>query len=171
MGVPTTRTIALMSTDLANYRAESGTLAPVWTIEVQTVADDVDRLLDAVIAVHPLTYGNYERNAAVTAVGVETARPRAGSTTTTHVEGFEAGTTETYPMVTLQVSIERDTDMLERVMDAILHAHHYEEPVVFIREAWASRAAYNPANTNPNRWWNNGRGMPGKTEIAEFFAP
>ena len=25
---------------------------------------------------------------------------------------------------------------------------------------WTSRAHYDPDNNNPNRWWNNGRGLP-----------
>ena len=63
-------------------------------------------------------------------------------------------------MVELKISVERDVVVLERVMDAILAVHHYEEPVIFLREDWASRAAYNPDSDNPNRWWNNGRGLP-----------
>ncbi|MFQ1701388.1 hypothetical protein ACJ5NV_12425 [Loktanella agnita] len=46
------------------------------------------------------------------------------------------------------------------MMNAIIDAHHYEEPVIFVREDWASRAAYNPKSDNPNRWWNNGKGLP-----------
>jgi len=67
---------------------------------------------------------------------------------------------QTYPMVELKISITRDLTMLAQVMDALLDAHHYEEPVIFVREDWASRAAYNPNSDNPNRWWNNGRGLP-----------
>jgi len=96
---------------------------------------------------------------------VETAQSKVGSTTTTHVEGFEAGATETYPLVELKISIERDLAILEKVMDAILHVHHYEEPVIFVREDWASRANYNVASDNPNRWWNNGRGLPDKVGL------
>ncbi len=145
---------------LAIYRAASGRFEPVWTIEIQTLPDDVDRILDAIVEVHPLRYGKYERNASVSAVGVETAQPPAGSTTATHLEGFEPGTVEAYPMVELKISIERDADTLERVMDAVHHVHHYEEPVIFLREDWVSRSAYDPNNDNPNRWWNNGRGLP-----------
>ena len=47
-------------------------------------------------------------------------------------------------------------------MDVIHEVHHYEEPVIYLREAWASRASYNPQSDNPNRWWNNGRGLPNK---------
>ncbi|WMS42500.1 hypothetical protein RDV64_20945 [Acuticoccus sp. MNP-M23] len=150
--------------DLADYRAKSGRLVPVYTIEVQTLAEDTDRILDAVMTVHPLRFGRYQRNASISAPGRETAQPEPGSTTTTHVDGFAAGTTETYPMVELKISIDRDAQALEAVMDAIIGAHHYEEPVIFVREDWASRAAYDPNSNNPNRWWNNGRGLPARID-------
>ncbi|MBY5933679.1 hypothetical protein KUV51_11765 [Tateyamaria omphalii] len=145
---------------LETYKARSGRFTPVWTLEIQTLPEDTDRILDAVMAVHPLGYGRYQRNASISAVGAETAQPEAGSTTTTHVDGFEAGGTETYPMVELKISIERDVAVLEKVMDAVLEVHHYEEPVIFLREDWASRAAYDPNRDNPHRWWNNGKGLP-----------
>ena len=146
--------------DLAAYNASSGKLVPVWTLEIQTVSEDTDKILDAVMDVHPLRFGRYRRTASISAPGMETAQPEPGSTTTTHVEGFAAGATETYPMVELKISIERDAAVLEKVMDAILFVHHYEEPVIFVREDWASRADYDPGSDNPNRWWNNGRGLP-----------
>lgn len=147
-------------TDLSAYRAKSGHFLPVWTLEIQTLPEDTDRILDAVMAVHPLAYGRYQRNASISALGKETAQPEANSTTTTHKDGYVAGQTETYPMVELKISIERDPAVLESVMDAVLDVHHYEEPAIFLREAWASRANYNPNNDNPHRWWNNGRGLP-----------
>ena len=150
--------------DIRNFRSLTGQLEPVWTLEVQTLDEDVDRILDAVMLVHPLSYGRYQRNASVSAVGRETAQPEEGSTTTTHVDGFEAGGTETYPMVELKISVARDLSVLEAVMDAILEVHHYEEPVIFVREDWVSRAAYDPNSDNPNRWWNNGRGLPDRLE-------
>ena len=148
--------------NLENYKAKSGSFVPVWTIEIQTPIEDVDKILDAVIEVYPLKYGRYQRNASISAVGMETAQPEEGSTTTSHVKEYVAGQTETYPMVELKFSIEQDIAILEKVMDAIHYVHHYEEPVILLRENWASRASYNPDNTNPNRWWNNGRGMPNK---------
>lgn len=144
---------------LDGYSAKSGKFIPVWTIEIQTVPEDTDRILDAVLKVHPLSYGRYQRTASISAVGVETAQPEDGSTTTTHVDGFEAGGTETYPMVELKISVERDLAVLEKVMDAILYVHHYEEPAILLREDWASRSNYNPNSDNPNRWWNNGKGL------------
>ncbi len=150
--------------DLSHYQARSGSVVPVWTLEIQTLPEDVDRILDTVLQVHSLSFGRYERNASISALGRETAQPKTDSTTTTHVAGFTAGATETYPMVELKISIERDRAVLEKVMDAILDVHHYEEPVIFIREDWASRANYDPTSDNPNRWWNNGRGLPKRIE-------
>ena len=150
--------------NLTHYHAASGRLEPVFTIEVQTLPEDTDRILDAVMQVHPLSFGRYQRNASISAVGAETAQPEPNSTTTTHVDGFQAGQTETYPMVELKISIERNLEALSKVMDAIIYAHHYEEPVIFIREDWASRAAYDPKSDNPNRWWNNGKGLPDRLE-------
>lgn len=159
-----------MTHPLSDYRAASGRFEPVWTLEIQTLPGDVDRLLDSIVAVHPLRYGRYERNASVSAPGLETARPPSGSTTATHVDGFEPGTTETYPMVELKVSIERDPELLASIMDAIMDVHHYEEPVIYLREDWVSRAAYDPTTDNPNRWWNNGRGLPERIDdIAEHL--
>ncbi len=94
--------------ELSNYRANSGKLVPVFTIEVQTLPEDTDRILDEVMKVHPLSFGRYQRNASVSALGKETAQPEPSSTTTTHVDGFEVGSTETYPMVELKISIDRD---------------------------------------------------------------
>lgn len=148
--------------NLREYDAKSGCLVSVWTLEVQTLPQDTDRILDAVMKVHPLSFGRYQRTASISAVGIETAQPEPGSTTTTHVTEFEAGNTETYPMVELKISIERDVEALAKVMDAIIYAHHYEEPTIFVREDWASRAAYDPHSDNPNRWWNNGIGLTDK---------
>ena len=96
---------------LEEYKAESGTFVPVWTLEIQTVIEDVDKILDAVMEVYPLSYGRYQRNASISAVGMETAQPEPGSTTDKHVEN---------------ISVERDQSVLEKVMDAIHYVHHYE---------------------------------------------
>lgn len=143
-----------------NYKAKSGKLIPVYRMEINTRPDDAERLLDAIAKVHPLAVGQYERNATVTAPGAETGRPGEQTVTRIHNEDFEADETEVYPSVELKVSFERDVQVLERVMDAVLYAHQYEEPIIHVREEWASRAAYNPDNDNPNRWWNDGRGTP-----------
>ena len=60
--------------DPAKYESESGRFVPVWTLEFQTLPEETDRILDAVMAVHPLSFDRYRRNASISAVGKETAR-------------------------------------------------------------------------------------------------
>ena len=144
---------------IENYKSAAGRFEPVWTLEIQTIAGDVDALLDAVMEVYPLSYGRYQRNASVTAAGYETSQPEAGSTTTTHKPGYKPGQTERYAMVELKISLPRDLSVLEAVMGAVMQAHHYEEPVIFLREDHAARASYDPNRDNPNRWWNRPGGM------------
>lgn len=145
---------------LESYKSRSGNLIPVWRLEINTRPDDAERLLDAIFEVHPLAVGRYKRNATVTAVGIETGRPGEDTVTRIHNEDFADNGTEVYPSVELKVSFERDVAVLEKIMDAVLTAHQYEEPIIHLREEWASRAAYDPKNENPNRWWNDGRGTP-----------
>lgn len=147
-----------------DYKAKSGSFVPVFTLEIQTPIDDVDKILDAVIEVYPLGYGRYQRNASISAEAMETAKPEENSTTTAHAKGYEMGQVETYPMVELKISVERDLAILEKVMNAIHYVHHYEEPVIFLREDWVSRASYKLNNKNPNRWWNNDRGLANRID-------
>lgn len=151
---------------LEEYEARSGSLVPVWRLEIHTRPDDAERLLDAVVKVNPLTVGRYHRNATVSAVGVETGRPGEDTVTRIHNTEFPTDGTEVYPAVELKISFERDIAVLETIMDAILYAHQYEEPTIYLREEWASRAAYDPNNDNPNRWWNDGRGTPDMVELV-----
>ncbi|MGI9450262.1 MAG: hypothetical protein ACR2QH_06465, partial [Geminicoccaceae bacterium] len=109
--------------DLAVYKARSGLLTPVWTLEIQILPEDTNRILDAIMAVHPLSYGRYQRNASISAVGKETAQPEENSTTATHDQEFAVGQTETYPMVELKITVERELGVLAKVMDAILDVH------------------------------------------------
>ena len=48
---------------LTEYTAKSGTLLPVFTLEVQTLPEDTDRILDEVMKVNPLNFGRHPRNA------------------------------------------------------------------------------------------------------------
>jgi hypothetical protein len=83
-----------------------------------------------------------------TSEGVQFFRPIKGS----HVG--EGEKTVTMPVRVLSFSIPRDDALLIATMEAIHHAHSYEEPVIYIKESMASRAIYSESRDNPNRWWN-----------------
>jgi hypothetical protein len=138
--------------NVADHETEGGTLEAVWLIEVQTRPEDSDKILDAIMAVDPLLYGRYERNCFVSGVGSETYTPQANSTSAVH-RGAE-GKVQIFPGVTMVLSLSKQSVNLGKVLDAIRAVHHYEEPLIFVTECWASRAKYNPHSKNPNRWWN-----------------
>lgn len=46
--------------NLSAYSEKSGTLVPVFTVEVQTLPEDTGRILDEVMKVHPLSFGRYQ---------------------------------------------------------------------------------------------------------------
>jgi hypothetical protein len=144
-----------MHNDIADLRTRTGTVERVWQIEVQAAPQDVDKIIDSVVKVDPLLYGRYRRNAFVTAVGSETYLPEENSTTAVHLGA--ANVVQTFPGVVIVISLKQDSGTLGSVLDAIRDVHHYEEPLIFIKDCWASRANYDPHNANPNRWWNRGR--------------
>ena len=87
---------------LSQYQSSMGQLVPVYTLEIQTLPSDTDKLLDAIMKVDSLSYGRYERTASISAPGIETTQPKAESTTANHVEDFVVGSTQSYPMVELK---------------------------------------------------------------------
>jgi hypothetical protein len=138
--------------DINSLETRTGRVERVWQVEIQATPDDVEKIIDSVMEVDPLAYGRYRRNAFVTAVGRETYLPEENSTSAVHLDA--ANKVQTFPSVLIVISIAQDRDTLGRVLDAIRDVHHYEEPLIFIKDCWASRASYDPHNANPNRWWN-----------------
>ncbi len=97
--------------------------------------DHLDSVLEAVERQSPLIFGPYERSAWWSAAGIEQFRPMADANPT---EG-RAGELERVPTVRLEFALERDPDLLRRVLDdGLLPTHPWEEPAVFIDECEVS---------------------------------
>jgi hypothetical protein len=125
-------------------------LEPVWFVHVELASRDDSRVREAVTKAVGLFYGRYDRVALETSDGIQFFHPIAGS----HLG--EGAKTITLPVRVLSFSIVRDEALLQSALEAIHHAHSYEEPVVYITESFASRAIYAESRDNPNRWWNRG---------------
>ena len=128
-----------------SYRLERAYLV---TVHVPNA--DVDKVLAAAAAAVGLDYGKYDQVAYLDAPGLEQFRPREGSKAGAQV----AATRE--PTTNVSFSVQRDSAVLRKALDAIYTAHGYEEPVIYISEVWRSRST-NPDDSNPNRWWNRAR--------------
>lgn len=118
-------------------------------ITVQTPKEDVARLLQTVIEIDPLAMGKYDSNAFATADGFEHYRPRQGA-----AAGVEDGIRVRPAVCELSFQIEPEEAKLEAIVEAVFQAHSYQEPVIVVREVFASRSKGLDDKNNPNRWWN-----------------
>lgn len=127
--------------------AESFRLEKVYVVTAHVPNPEVEKVLEAVTTAVPLGYGFYDQVAYLDAPGLEQFRPREGSRGGVQEKAGRSPTTK------VSFSIPRDTDSLSRVLAAIRHTHSYEEPVIYVHEAWRSRTTDRDEG-NPNRWWN-----------------
>lgn len=118
-------------------------------VSFQAPAVDVDRIMEAVIAITPLGMGNYDSNAFQSAGGVERYRPLGGA-----APGAETVLRQRPGTVEVSFELPDDQALAARVVEAIYQAHSYEEPVIRLQPLLASRSKRLDDRTNPNRWWN-----------------
>lgn len=128
-------------------KADSFRLERVYVVTVHIPNAEVEKVLEAVTAAVPLDYGFYNQVAFLDAPGLEQYRGREGSKGGAYDKAGRSPTTK------VSFSIPRESDSLAKVLAAIRHTHSYEEPVIYVHEAWRSRTTDRDEN-NPNRWWN-----------------
>jgi hypothetical protein len=115
-------------------------LSPVYRITVYVPPADLDRVLARALEQTDLRFGNYEHVAHWTRPGVEQFRPLPGSApavgSVDHVSRVDT--------VLLDLVIPRDRELLDRLVDAILAEHPWDEPVVIVDESVASASHLTP---------------------------
>lgn len=101
-------------------------------IRVQIPSTDVSRVLEAIINVVPLRYGNYEKVSFQYRNGIQRYQPVAGS---------RMGRGELVCVVSDEISftVPKNDESIIAVVDAILESHPYEEPVIIIQDAMCTR--------------------------------
>jgi hypothetical protein len=125
-------------------------LYPVWHVAVELTERDCANVRAAVVQAAGLRYGDYDGVCFGTASGTQYFRPLSGSQGGEHAETIEL------PVRILTFSIPRDEELLAKVLEAVADVHSYEEPVIYVSEALATRANTEAGKDNPNRWWNRG---------------
>ena len=133
-----------------NGALHSCAFVPVWRVWVELAERDDDRVRLAVTAAVGLDYGPYQGVAFESGPGLQFFRPLQGSRLGDIAETVEM------PVRVLAFALAGDTGKLAAAIEAIRDAHSYEEPVIIVQQAWASRARIGTDRDNPNRWWNRG---------------
>jgi hypothetical protein len=107
-------------------------LKPMYRITTFISSERVDALLEGVARVDPLQYGQYDRAAWWSAVGVEQFRPLPGAKPTLG----EVGRTERVPTVRIEFAIPRDPALLTRFLtQGLIPNHPWQEPAIFVDES------------------------------------
>jgi len=118
----------------------------VWVIHVELGPEDDDRIRLALCDEVRLAYGDYDHVSFESAIGTQFFRG---------AEGTASGRMETATSRQVRVlsfSITRDRDLLDAAMSIIHRLHSYEEPVIYVQDAFASRSLPEKRE-NENKWW------------------
>jgi hypothetical protein len=106
-------------------------LQPVYRVTVYVPPESLETVLAAADEAAPMRIGRYEGVAHWSASGTERFRPMAGADPTVGTPGVESRV----PTVLLEVVIPRDDELLERVLQAVVATHPWEEPAIFVDES------------------------------------
>ena len=123
-------------------------LEPVWVIHVELGPEDDDRLRLALCDEVRLSYGDYDHVSFEAAIGTQFFRGAEG-TASGHME-----TATRRQVRVLSFSITKDRHLLDAAMSVIHRLHSYEEPVICVQDAFASRSI-SDGRENENKWWMN----------------
>jgi hypothetical protein len=135
--------------DSRNLETHSLRMEPMVLLHMQAPVTDVDRIMEAVVKIVPLTMGNYDSNAYQTGEGMERYRPLEGA-----AAGPETDLRKRPRIVEVSFELPDDQSVIEQVIETIFQSHSYQEPVIRVQNIWASRTKGLDDSKNPNRWWN-----------------
>ena len=117
-------------------------------VTVQVPQADVRKLIDAVLAVVDLKYGDYDSVSFRTAIGTQQFRS-LGSGRNSETSGVVD-----VPCVELSFFLAEDEAGAIEVLKTIYAWHPYEEPVVFVDACVRTLHIRGMDEGNPNRFWN-----------------
>ena len=135
---------------MTGFETLSASMVPMRLLTFQAPAEDVGRIMEAVVAIVPLTMGAYDSNAYQSAPGLERYRPLEGA-----AAGAESELRQRPGVVEVCFELPDAQDVTERVIEAVFQAHSYQEPVIRLQTILSSRSKGLDDSKNPNRWWNS----------------
>ncbi|MEM6589032.1 MAG: hypothetical protein AAF641_11340 [Pseudomonadota bacterium] len=125
------------------------TLETGFHVTVQVPESHTDRVMAAIMKTASLEQGDYDSVAFRTAQGVQQFR----SLGTGH-NPESPGVVE-IPCLELGFFMPNDPRRVTEMLEAIYHAHPYEEPVIRVQDASRTRHIPGLDEGNPNRIWNS----------------
>ena len=143
----------------SNFETKSVRMERMVLLTLQAPTADVDRIMEAVVEVAPLTMGKYDSNAYQSGAGIERYRPLEGASA-----GPETELRKRPGTVEVIFELPDDQSLIEQVIEIIFQTHSYQEPVIRLQNILASRSKGLDDSKNPNRWWNTTGDWKAKSE-------
>ncbi|WP_299775153.1 hypothetical protein [uncultured Tateyamaria sp.] len=136
----------MQAESLDQVKVSACRLEPVWVIHVELGPEDDERIRLALCDEVRLAYGDYDQVSFETATGTQFFRG---------AQGTASGPMETATSRQVRVlsfSITKDRQLLDAAMSVIHRLHSYEEPVIYVQGAFASRSLPEKRQ-NESKWW------------------
>jgi len=132
------------------FETKSIRMVRLLQVSVFTPEEDVDRIMEQVCLIVPLTQGEkYDSNAYQTASGIERYRPLEGA-----AAGPEKDVRKRPGVVEVFFEVPDDQELLEQIVEKVYQIHSYQEPVINVKYILVSRSKGLDDRDNPYRWWN-----------------
>lgn len=121
--------------DARKLETEHATIQSRCLFRVQIPVDDVSNVLEAILNVTPLRYGNYEQVAFRYCAGIQQYRS---------LDGSKMGRTELIhiPCDEISFTVTKHDEIVTAVIDAIFASHPHEEPVILIEDVMCTKFRY-----------------------------
>ncbi len=131
------------------FETQSVRMQRLLCVRVLAPEEDVDRIMEQVCRIVPLTQGSYDSNAWVSGPGIERYRPLQGA-----AAGPETAVRKRPGVVEMSFEVPDDQALLEQIVEAIYQVHSYQEQTIKVQEVLVSRTRGLDDKANPHRWWN-----------------
>lgn len=118
-------------------------------VTVQVPETHVKRIVDAVLAVSALKYGDYDRVTFQTAAGTQSFRSLGSGRNAATEAAVEV------PCVELSFFLGREDAGAAQVLESVYASHPYEEPVIYVAPSLRTLHIRGMDEENPNRFWNS----------------
>ncbi|UWR03778.1 hypothetical protein K3740_03505 [Ruegeria conchae] len=115
---------------------------------VQVPDTHVQRIVDSVLAIDTLKYGDYDSVTFKTASGIQQFRSLGSG------RNIATDNTVEVPCVELSFFLACDEEQAVLVLKSIYDSHPYEEPVVLVEQCLRATHIRGMDEDNPNRFWN-----------------
>lgn len=134
--------------DLTEIEFKSNHLVEELQITIQTPIIGLDNFLVALRDNVKLTQGNYDNCVFISATGSQQFKCLEGS------HAGEEDAIHSTDVTEVIITINRDANILKKLMEVIHQYHVHEEPSIRIIKSFGSRSKGNGDKSNPNKYWN-----------------